>query len=300
MVIWIALMAFSALVGRTSIANDHGNASADFLNIGVSARAAGIGGAYSAVAGDVSALYYNPAGLAWSEGVQLSFSHFAWLQDINYDFFGVTYQINEKVTFGGSAQYLGYGKIEGYDSNDNPTGEVGSTFDAAGTISMGYKVTDGISFGVSGKYVMVSLAGIQGTALAADFGFRYVGRNYMVGLSANNWGNKIEFEDAQNNLPASIRGGLAFNPFGSEIMTAFEIEKQVYGGTSFKSGLEYNFGERYFARSGYALSNDNSQGLSLGVGAIIGPSQIDYTYSPVSNGLNDNLHRFTISFKLDK
>ena len=49
-----------------SIAGDFskvGTTSAQFLKIGVGARAMGLGGSFTALANDVSTLYWNPAGI---------------------------------------------------------------------------------------------------------------------------------------------------------------------------------------------------------------------------------------------
>ena len=40
------------------------SSAAQFLNLGFGARALGMGEAYTAVADDISCVYYNPAGLA--------------------------------------------------------------------------------------------------------------------------------------------------------------------------------------------------------------------------------------------
>src|SRR5438045_3246800 len=49
--------------------NNVGSSGAVFEKIGVGARAAGMGGAYSALADDISALYWNPAGIARLKGI---------------------------------------------------------------------------------------------------------------------------------------------------------------------------------------------------------------------------------------
>ena len=48
--------------------NNVGSSGSLFQKIGVGARAAGMGGAFSALADDITALYWNPAGIARLKG----------------------------------------------------------------------------------------------------------------------------------------------------------------------------------------------------------------------------------------
>lgn len=57
----------------------------DLLNAGYGAAALGMGGAYVAVAKDTSAIYWNPAGLAQLNGLQLSVDY-RWMGDSDEDF----------------------------------------------------------------------------------------------------------------------------------------------------------------------------------------------------------------------
>jgi len=305
MIIWIALMAITAMLGKTSIAENSGRTSADFLNVGVSARGASLGNALTSAANSVEAIYWNPAGMIFSDRAHLSFSHFDWLQDISYDFLGATYPVSEKIAVGIGAQYLGYGKIDGYDSEDNPTGEVGSTFDCAGSASIAYRVSDNISIGMSGKFVMISLAGTRGSAMAADLGFRYSADRFTIGLAASNLGEKLKFESDENNLPANIRGGFSIKPFGSALLASFEVKKELYGNLAIENGLEYNFDNRYFLRTGYDYSPDQlvkgfNKGVSVGIGAVLGPTQVDYAFTPGTGFSSESIHRFSISLQIGR
>ncbi len=305
MIIWIVLLAVAAMLGRTSIAADNGRTSADFLNIGAGARGAALGNAFTSVADDGSAIYWNPAGIIREDKAQLSFSHFAWLQDISYDFLGASYPVSNRVSLGIGAQYLDYGRIEGYDADDNPTGEIGSTFDFAGSLSAAYRISDEISIGASGKIILISLADTRASAMAADFGFRYSGEKFAAGLAIFNIGGKLKFDQDQNDLPTNIRGGISIRPFGSALLASIEAERALAGTLTFRNGLEYNFDNRYFLRTGYEYSPDQiarglSQGISFGVGAVLGPSQIDYAFTPSSSFGSDSIHRFSLSLKIGK
>jgi len=77
-----------------------GISTAEFLKIGVGGRASALGDAFVAIANDASALYWNPAGLVQFKDDQVMFSHNMWVVDINHDFFGAVYHLDEANAFG--------------------------------------------------------------------------------------------------------------------------------------------------------------------------------------------------------
>ncbi len=80
---------------------------AEFMKIGVGARALGMGGAFVALADDASASYWNPAGLARLDRAELLFMHAEQLGDLaNHDYFTFAQPIQ-----GSSRQAVGIGLI---------------------------------------------------------------------------------------------------------------------------------------------------------------------------------------------
>jgi len=61
-----------------------GTAGAQFLKIGPGARVDGIGSAFCAIADDVTAVYWNPAGIGQLEGFNLSDTHTYWIADTRF------------------------------------------------------------------------------------------------------------------------------------------------------------------------------------------------------------------------
>ena len=70
------------------VAAEDGSAGLAFLKLGVGARPIALGDAYTAVGGDVSSIYWNPAGMMAVEGTDVGLMHAEWFQDIRYEFAG--------------------------------------------------------------------------------------------------------------------------------------------------------------------------------------------------------------------
>ena len=81
----IALMLPSMAAAQAKV----GTTGAQFLELGVSARAMGMAEAFSAVANDISAVYYNPAGLTALLGKEVMTTYISLPADVNYGFVGM-------------------------------------------------------------------------------------------------------------------------------------------------------------------------------------------------------------------
>ena len=115
------------------------NVGADFLKIGVGARAVSMGSAFVAAANDISAVYWNPAGLAHLDENQFSAMHAEWLSDMSFDFLGAAMP-TQNGTIGLSAIYLCQDDIDRRDSSGADTGKFGA-YDAALSVSYARNVS---------------------------------------------------------------------------------------------------------------------------------------------------------------
>jgi hypothetical protein len=299
--IWIIAMVLVALIGDVSLAaTDVGRSAADFLMIGHGARAAALGGAYTAMASEATAAYWNPAGLTEIENAEVTLGHYAWFQDITVEQASLAFPLSERFFGAVSATYLNYGTIQGYDISGLPSDEI-SAYDLVGGISLGYAVTEQISFGLTGKYISQRLDDITASAFAGDIGLRYCAESFALGATLVNLGSDMKFDQVSETLPTAARFGVMFRPFSEALAASLDVEQRIHGDLYVRQGLELGFDERYFLRAGldYLPAQDGrrlSTGLSAGAGLRLSFAEFDYAFTPNDKSTSEDLHRFTLTF----
>ena len=300
--LWLLLIGLAALFGNVSVAaTDGGRTAADFLRIGIGARSAGMGGAYSAVSRGAEASYWNPAGLAGMEGGEIVLGHFSWYQDLNLEHGSAAFSLNDRTSLGLSIAYLNYGTVAGYDVDGNPTGDL-AAYDWSGALSIGAMVTDQISVGVTGKYINQRLDDVMGSAFAADLGVRWQTDKFAAALVARNIGSDMTFESASEKLPTELSLGLAAAPFTERLLASIEFEKKIYSTPVVRQGFEVNFNHEYFLRTGYNVLTQNDgdglqAGLSFGAGVHLSQFAFDYAYTLQDKYGSEDIHRFSLGLR---
>ncbi len=172
----LAAPAAAQVGGGTQDNTAFGGTSAEFLMLGAGARGAALGGAYAALATDVSALYYNPAGLAQLSRPGAMVSTYDYVADTRYSWVGVAFPMSGGVrAVGLSIGTFGFGDQPVY-TVDDPDGQSGRTYSVAETFAAatyGQNFSDRFSAGVSMKFISDKLGDTRGFAFAVDFGTNF-------------------------------------------------------------------------------------------------------------------------------
>ncbi|MDR2432074.1 MAG: UPF0164 family protein, partial [Candidatus Margulisbacteria bacterium] len=96
LVLILCLLAFM----MTAATNGPGTTAANYLKIGLGAKAAGLGESFTAAADDTSAVYWNTAGLSSLKATRVDFMQLNWLAGISAKTVFGAYPLSEKDTLG--------------------------------------------------------------------------------------------------------------------------------------------------------------------------------------------------------
>ncbi len=236
-ILCLLLGIISYVISTPAHATNETQAGVLMLLIEPGAKQAGMGEAYSAIADDASAGYYNPAGLAFqSEDLKdIQFMHTNWLpslvDDMYYEYLGYSQYAEGWGHFAFNINFFNKGEQARTSSISS---EVIGTFNSSEVAlsgSYGATMTKNLSLGLTLKAIYSKLAdegagaekgkGI-GTSFALDFGLMYKPPQVQgLSLSAvlHNLGPKISFIDVTQGdpLPLNLVIGAAYCPFDNEV-----------------------------------------------------------------------------------
>jgi hypothetical protein len=156
-----------------------GGASGEFLLLGAGARGAALGGAFAALATDVTALYYNPAGLAQLPRGEAMFSTYDYVAGTRYSWGGLGFPLGGgSRAVGVSIGSFGFGDQPVY-TDDDPNGTRGLSYKVRETFfgaTYAQNFSDRFAAGFSAKFITDALGETDGSAIAVDFGTSFHAR----------------------------------------------------------------------------------------------------------------------------
>ena len=284
-----------------------GTSSAQFLRIPVGARAVAMGQAYSALATDGSAIFWNPAGLMRTPGRQNYFvSHSAWAADIDVDY-AAFHRRGQNYAHGIMFGALRSGDILRTDElHQEGTGQYFNANQFFAGASLARAMTDRFSLGATVKFFQENLDQYQTKALLADLGILYyVGvSDLRVGFTVRNFGSDIRPGGTPPSAPDGYVPAPEFQRFPAPTVGAFgaartwTLARQVTLLTaadfnhpsdyseSFRLGGELGLRRQFYLRGGYE-TNRPEGGLAAGFGLQLERKQllirVDYAYSDMGS-----------------
>ena len=324
----VLFSSFSAQA-QTSVAKYAG----EFMAIGVGGRALGLGSAYVALANDVTAGYWNPAGLAKIMYPEITLMHderFGGL--VNYDYGAVALPVSASATLAFSAIRLGVDNIPntqnaGIDANGNPLPPdqwqnwvridysritYFNAADWAFYVSYAKRSTEKFSYGANLKIVHRTLGDASATGIGFDIGAQYlVGERLALGANFQDVTTTlVAWSTGRNELISpTLKLGSAYfiDAFSGRFAPVFDVDTRFENrktaseahigrlSMDFHGGLEFDFKEIVALRIGYSDIKE----LNLGAGIHLPKFDIDYSFAKFNNTDQlGNTHRISLTFTL--
>ena len=313
-----------------------GTAGAQFLKIGVSARGVAMGEAFTAVADDASAIYYNPAGLIQLENSEVILSHIDYPAGIAYEFVGFVYPV--------PSAYAVFGFFTGGLWTDEmmetttlmPYG-TGRTFRASDFVVGGTfakRLTDKFTVGGNMKFINENLADKSAYGWAADVGTFYETgwKKIIIAMLVSNFGSDMNFVNDPFPLPMNFKIGasiVAIENASNKLLFDIEFSHPNDNLEMVNIGAEYAWKNTVFVRGGRKINGwardkwedyvDNEQGknpyieypviseegglcldgFSIGGGVKFESIGLNIDYSYAQFGFFGSIHRYTLGYKFN-
>ncbi len=331
------LLLFAAAFAVGNVQTGVAKYAGEFMAIGVGGRALGMGSAQVAVVNDVTAGYWNPAGLAGVDYPQIALMHdeqFGGL--VNYNYGAVAIPFGKDMSFGISAIRLSIDGIPdtrnalidattGQVINDitNPNARIDpdkitefSNTDWAFYGTFSKRQNKNFYWGVNIKVISRSIAEYSALGIGFDVGGLYqpVKNLYLGANLMDVTTTLVAWSGGRNELispTAKLGAAYGFNLLGGRFLPAIDFnmrfENRQYasafnmGAVSVDvcAGLEYSFRNLFMIRAGYT---DVKQ-FTVGAGVKLPKLNIDYSYAQFSGSEEETLkatHRISIMLTLEE
>ena len=183
--------------------NRVGTTAANFLEMGFDPKGIAMGDAYVSSVDQLSAVYWNPSGLAFMDRNEVLFSYQPWVANTKSYLASVGIKFPDIGTFAISFLGMNYGEMEVTTMElQEGTGENFAPQDLSINLSYGKRITTWFGFGASLKYIYSSIYHESADAFAFDLGvtiktaFLSPTNNkdgIRIGMSLSNYGTRMQY-----------------------------------------------------------------------------------------------------------
>lgn len=308
-----------------------GTTAAQFLKLGVGSRAIALGGTFVALSNDLSALYWNPSGLASLQGSAVQLARTDYLAGVSYNFAAFGTSLGSTGTLAASLIFLDSGSMQVRTaSQPEGTGEEFDVQNLALQLSYGRALTDRFMIGGTLKFIQETIWHSSASALAFDIGLLFTTPYDRLRLGAvmANFGPKMqlsgrdilfsedpspigegnveivnaEFLMEEHPLPLIFRLGLAWDAISTADHTIVLMTDAAHPNDNseyINVGAEYDFRNLIALRVGYRnmFEEDGEKGLTFGAGLdlrIDKSLKVGFDYAYADFGRLEETHWLTL------
>ena len=269
-----------------------------FQQVGLGARALGMGGAFVGVADDATAGFWNPAGLVQIQRRTLGASFRKMTLDRRLGYITYCQPIRKEATISLSWTNAGVSDVMGRNEEGEITEEI-KNYENVVELFFARKILNELSVGVRIGYVQYNLANIS--AYGLGFGFSAFGKpiqKLRLGAAVENLGMKYSWtsgeywkkygllgSSSKDEFPINLRFGASYLLLDDRILLCSEIDKNTKQKEKIHLGIEGWILENLAVRAGY---DKGSLTLGMGLRQKMRSTILGFDYAFVSSRVDDD------------
>lgn len=258
------MLATILLLSLSAINENAGTSGFSFFKVTYSARAAALANAYTGLADQEDAVFFNPAGLTQLSRPQIGATYMNYFDGINCGSLVYTRPLPKDFYVAAFTQFLSASDDKTLaDANGNYAGTDGtfgvSDFLAGASISKHF--SDFVNIGLNVKFLRESLDDHSASAAAVDIGVLHqtTNQNLKVGLALKNIGTQLSYftkEEYEEKLPQTLQIGFSYTP-SPTLLVNLDLYKPLEYDFSALVGAEYYLHRMFCLRAGYKSNADD-------------------------------------------
>jgi hypothetical protein len=294
-----------------------GPAGANILGLIPDARTTAMGETFCAIADDINAVYYNPAGLAGITHTEIpAVNNIKLLNGVNLQSVGLALSLRDVRasnledlgTAALTQSRLDYGDIQGRDENGASTGLLTAS-DQVTVVSYGRCLyrdegAGNIMAGINAKNVLekTTFSSYRNTVYDAGLLWALPFANICAGIVSQNCGGKMNYGTDSFNPPRNIKCGVSWKKPG--FTAGLDVNLPYGADPAYSFGVEYLSMNSLFLRAGYNSARNGAFSAGFGISVkemdvlfwYLRELTFDYAFLP-SSDLGD-VHRISVTFKI--
>ncbi|MBD3272330.1 MAG: PorV/PorQ family protein [Elusimicrobia bacterium] len=249
----------------------------DYLQFGAGARSLAMGSAFTGVADDASAAYWNPAGLAFMDEYQLLGMYAPFRMDTSYNYASLAMPFADRGAVAISDVMLVSGGFQGRDDLNLITGSDESVMKQTLSASYAYPFVDRIAAGVRVNFIQEKVFSTTGDTFGLDFSLlSRPWHGVSAGLVVNNINRpKITLVEAPDIYGRNMRLGLTYHGMNDRFLISIDANKLEEQDAYYTFGMEYNPVSLFSFRAGFNQQN----AVTAGMGINFDSFRFDYAFS---------------------
>jgi hypothetical protein len=307
-----------------------GSSGAQFLKIPLCAKESGMAGAVVGLTDEASSIFWNPAGIAKVQGIDMQFTYMRWFDLFDMNAAALAYNIGEAGVLGVSAISFTSGPIEiTNEQSPNGTGQYYDAQDIAIGVTYARFLTNEFNVGLTVKYINESIWHESASGVAFDIGTQYrLGfQNLTIAMCMSNFGADLQFAGSDLEVrkqydsnyplsrlaPADLRTTAFPLPLNFQVGVGFDVYKSDFlnivgevdavhpndNNERLQFGTQISVFDRFYIRGGYIYNHD-TEDYAFGAGANVptGNTVITFGYSYSNYKILPSVHRISVGLNI--